>query len=124
MSTSPGKGRDRDTPVSVFPLARRPWTGSVPSPLTPLIGRDGERPSARMHVEHDARLLTLTGPDGIGKSRLAVQLAVDLESRFPDGVAWVSLVSLVSMRDIDALPPSIAKVLGSGNSLAPRRSEP
>ncbi|MBA2469142.1 MAG: hypothetical protein H0V37_07025 [Chloroflexia bacterium] len=55
--------------------------------------------------------MTLTGPGGIGKSRLAVQLAIDLQGRFADGVAWVPLHSV---RDIDALAPSIAKVLGIG----------
>ncbi len=81
MSTSPEKGRDWDTPVSVLPRARRPWIGSLPSPLNPLIGRDEERASVRTHVEQGARLVTLTGPGGIGKSRLAVQLAADCSAR-------------------------------------------
>ncbi len=111
MSTSPKMGADREAPVSVIPLTRRPWIGSLPSPLSPLIGRDGERASARLHIKQDARLLSLTGPGGIGKSRLAVQLAIDLRGTFSDGAAWVPLQSV---RDVDGFIPGINKTLGFG----------
>ena len=64
----------------------------VPSPLTPLIGRDGRVDAARRSLE-TARLLTLTGTGGSGKTRLAVELATRVRS-----AAWVELAPLTDPR--------------------------
>ncbi len=64
----------------------------MPAPLTPLIGRDG-RVDAAWHALQGTRLLTLTGPGGSGKTRLAVELASRAES-----AAWVELATLADPR--------------------------
>jgi predicted ATPase len=75
----------------------------VPAPLTPLIARDGRVETARQALLA-ARLLTLTGPGGSGKTRLAVELASRAENS-----AWVELASLTDPR---ALAEHAATTLG------------
>lgn len=71
------------------------WDSPIPVSLTPLIGRRAELEAAvGMLRRRTARLLTLTGPGGIGKTRLATEIAVEVEGDFPDGVAWVSLAAV------------------------------
>ncbi|HMA33222.1 MAG TPA: tetratricopeptide repeat protein [Chloroflexia bacterium] len=72
--------------------ARARGLSRVPAPPTLLIGR--EREVARVHAllaRPDVRLVTCTGPPGIGKSRLALQVANDLLATFPEGVVFVAL---------------------------------
>jgi predicted ATPase/DNA-binding CsgD family transcriptional regulator len=66
---------------------------TLPVPLTRFVGRDAELLEAAALLGA-TRLLTLTGPGGAGKTRLAIQLAADLEDRFPDGVWFVDLSAL------------------------------
>jgi predicted ATPase len=113
MSTSPETGGGREAPISIVSLARRPWTGSTPTPLMPLIGRVEERARVRELIDGGVRLLTLHGPGGIGKTRLAIQLALELQDGFPDGIAWVPLATV---RDAPAVLPAIAKTIGIDES--------
>ncbi len=62
----------------------------LPTPLTPLIGRRTEVDKVKQLLWHH-RLLTLTGPGGIGKTRLALQVAAEVATRFPDGLYFVDL---------------------------------
>ena len=80
---------------------------SVPALLSRTIGREGElaRVDAAL-VEH--RLVTLTGPGGVGKTRLAIEAATLAASRFPDGAHFVDLAAV---RDPALLPDSLAESL-------------
>ncbi len=77
--------------------AERAVPHNVPQRLTPCIGREEEeREVTRLLAGPDCRLVTLVGPGGIGKSRLATQVAAALLSHFPDGVWFVDLTAVDS----------------------------
>ena len=79
------------------PLRSLGASSSLPDPLTPLVGRDDELTelSALMHSKV-TRLLTLTGPGGSGKTRLAISLARRATEMFPDGVYFVPLSTAIT----------------------------
>lgn len=85
-------------------------TVKLPTPPTPLIGRAQEVTTARAILRRqDVRLLTLTGAPGIGKTRLALQLAHETASEFKDGVVFVNLGPL---RDPQQVASTITQKLG------------
>ena len=96
--------RGRPLPASrVAPLA-------LPAPLTPLIGREAEVTEVEALLRRaEVRFLTLSGPGGIGKTRLALQVAANCRSHFFNGV---SLVSLASIYDPELVIPAIAHTFG------------
>jgi predicted ATPase/DNA-binding XRE family transcriptional regulator len=82
----------------------------LPFPPTTLLGREQEIAQALGLVrERDVRLLTVTGPGGVGKTRLALEIAHDLRAGFADGLAWVDLTVL---RDPSLVPQTVAQALG------------
>jgi predicted ATPase/class 3 adenylate cyclase len=93
------------------PLAtpdRRP--NNLPTQASTFIGRETELREIRAHIERQSvRLLTLTGPGGTGKTRLALRVAADEIDRFDHGVFFIDLSP---MRDTQAVLASIARTVG------------
>lgn len=84
----------------------------LPQPSTSFVGRESELARARALLS-GSRLLTLTGPGGGGKTRLAIELARRSADAFPDGVRFVPLAAV---RDPALVPMSIAGALGLQDS--------
>jgi predicted ATPase/DNA-binding CsgD family transcriptional regulator len=83
---------------------------NLPAQLTPLIGRKQEVAAVCALLRHpEVRLVTLTGPGGVGKTRLGLEVAADLLDDFPDGVCFVPLAPI---SDPDLVVPTIAQALG------------
>ncbi|MEO5665419.1 MAG: LuxR C-terminal-related transcriptional regulator [Nocardioides sp.] len=81
--------------------------GALPAELTSFVGRRRELAETRRLLA-SSRLLTLTGPGGVGKTRLALRMATEVRRTFPDGVWFVELAAL---HDPQLLPHAVANVL-------------
>ena len=86
-----------ESPVESTPS--RPMT-APPVPITPIIGREAEVAEVRQLLDRGTRILTLLGPGGVGKSRLALEACQALGSTFPDGVAFVPLERVDDPADV------------------------
>jgi predicted ATPase len=123
--------RDVANPITVFQLrspglriefpplrTADPAAGNLRPAASSLIGREAEVAEVAA-VLRERRLVTVTGVGGVGKTRLAIEVATQLAGEFPDGV-WV--FELAGLSDPSALPDAVAAVLGitqqSGKSVA------
>ncbi len=121
LDLGPRRLRDVPTPVGVFQV-RAPGLrtdfpplrgvdsnpGNLRPAITSLIGRDAEVSNLQAALRSH-RLVTLTGVGGVGKTRLALEVATQLADEFPDGV-WV--FELAAVTDPAAVPDAVAAVLG------------
>ena len=86
----------------------------LPAPLTAFVGRERELAGLRaLLARRDVRLLTVTGPGGVGKTRLAIEVAREIADGFAAGARFVPLAPLGSP---DLVLPTIARTLGIGES--------
>lgn len=91
------------------PVDQTPSTNRLPNPLTRYFGRERERGRLREILRQPSiRLITITGPGGAGKTRIAVETARALVPDFPGGVEFVPLADL---RDTTLVPDAIARAL-------------
>ena len=108
--------KDLTAPERIWQLGERdfpPLTSlnrtNLPVQPTPLIGREAELGEV-LTLLHSSPLLTLTGPGGSGKTRLALQAAAEVVEEFPDGVWFVSLAALT---DSELILPTIVSTVGA-----------
>lgn len=99
-------GRTQSSAAVHVPGRKR--KGNLPAPLTSFVGRDRETAALRGLLASN-RLLTIVGPGGTGKTRLALKLAGELEPAYPDG-AW--LCDLAPVADAALVADAVAQALG------------
>lgn len=98
-----------DFPPPVTASAQRSLY-NIPSPSTSFVGREQEVAAiSKLLSQADVRLLTLLGTGGVGKTRLALQVAAEVAQRFTGGICFVSLEQL---SDVDNVTLAIAQALG------------
>jgi predicted ATPase/DNA-binding CsgD family transcriptional regulator len=96
------------------------WPAGLPAPLTPFVGRAGELTEIARLVTAN-RLVTLVGTGGVGKTRMAIEVAAGLQSRFADGL---DLIDISTVTEPELVPAAVARALGvedwTGAQLAER----
>ena len=97
-----------------FPPLHTVDATNLPVALGPLVGREQELRELVALLSNGTRLLTLTGPGGTGKTRLALQVAAELVGTMEDGVFWVPLIGL---SDPELLTSELAQTLGAPDDL-------
>ena len=114
--------KDIGAPVAIFQLGAGRFpplktisNTNLPHPTSSFVGRDEEVGKVVSLLRDGARLLTLTGPGGTGKTRLAIEAAAELVPGFKAGVFWVELAPL---RDPALVTEEIAQTLGATDALA------
>jgi predicted ATPase len=114
--------KDFDEPVWLFQLGEQSFAPlktisntNLPRPASSFVGREREVAEIVSLVREGARLVTLTGPGGSGKTRLAIEAAAELVPEFKAGVFWVGLSAL---RDPALVLETIAQTLGARQGLA------
>ena len=114
--------KDISEPVAIFQLGDGQFpplktisNTNLPRPASSFVGREHELSQLLARIEDGARLLTLTGPGGSGKTRLALQAAATLVPEYKAGVFWVGLASL---RDPALVTETISQTLGAKDGLA------
>jgi predicted ATPase len=114
--------KDFDDPVPIFQLGQSRFpplktisNTNLPRPASSFVGRVREVADVVSHLRDHTRLLTLSGPGGSGKTRLAIEAATELVSEFKAGVFWVGLAPL---RDPSLVVEEIARTLGAKDGLA------
>jgi predicted ATPase len=98
-----------------FPPLKTISNTNLPRPASSFVGRDDEVLEVLSRFEDGARLVTLTGPGGTGKTRLAIEVAATLVPEFKAGVFWVGVAAL---RDPALVTEAIAQTLGAKDGLA------
>jgi class 3 adenylate cyclase len=114
--------KDFDRPVELFQLGDQLFpplktisNTNLPRPASSFVGRDREVGEVLSLLQDSARLVTLTGPGGSGKTRLAIAAAGELVPDFKAGVFWVGLATL---RDPALVLETVGKTLGASGDLA------
>ena len=114
--------KDFDDPVPLFQLGSERFpplktisNTNLPRPASSFVGRASEREKVLALVRSGSRLVTLSGPGGSGKTRLAVEVASELVPAFKAGVFWVGLSAL---RDPALVTQTIGQTLGAKDGLA------
>jgi hypothetical protein len=97
-----------------FPPLRTLDATNLPLAASPLVGREREVEELVAMLSNGTRLLTLTGPGGTGKTRLALQVAAELVGTQRDGVFWVPLAGLT---DPELLGSEVAQTIGAPDDL-------
>jgi predicted ATPase len=109
--------KDIAEPISIyqlgdgrFPPLNTLSNTNLPTPASSFVGREGEVADVLALVRDGARLVTLTGAGGSGKTRLAIEVASELVADFRNAVVWVPLATLA---DAELVPETISQVLGA-----------
>jgi predicted ATPase len=114
--------KDFDDPVWLFQLGDERFpplktisNTNLPRPVSSFVGRERETAEVAALLADGARLVTLTGPGGSGKTRLALEAAAELVAEFKGGVFWIGFATV---RDPALVGETIAQTLGAKDSLA------